>query len=370
MSSEQEEIVDLSNPEVVELYRKAGEITNNALTKVIAAVKAGEIVRRLCELGDKSILDQLAKTHSKSEKGIAFPTCISINNACGHFCPLKADKDVPLKSGDVVKIELGTQISGFIAISAYTVIVPSTKEPEVSDKRADVVAAAYTACDAAKRMVRPGTKSTDIAKVIKLVAEEYGVHCVQNVLSHSMEQYLIDGEQYFDQQPKEGDSKIPEFAIDENSVFVIDVMMSTGEGKPKPRDTKTTVYKRANDQQYYLKLQASRALFNDINKKAPAFPFALRTICDDEKKAKLGLTEMVQHDLVDPYPVLYEADGEFVARFQTTVLCTKTQTSPLTNLALPANVKSTKTVSNEEVKKALALSTKKRKAAKKAAEKK
>ena len=76
---------------------------------------------------------------------------------------------------------------------------------------------------------------------------------------------------------------------------------------------------------------------------------------------------MAQHDLIEPYPVLFEADGEFVARFQTTVLCTKTQTSPLCNLALSANIKSTKTVSNEEVKKALALSTKKRKAAKKVA---
>ena len=370
MESEQEEILDLSNPEVVELYRKAGEITNNALTKVIAAVKAGVSVLHLCETGDKAILDQLAKTHAKSEKGIAFPTCVSINNVCGHFCPLKSDKEVTLKAGDVVKIELGTQISGFVALSAYTVAVPSVKEPEVNDKRADVIAAAYTACDAAKRMVRPGMKSAEISKVINLVAQEYGVHCVQNVLSHTMEQYLIDGEHYFDQQPKEGDEKIPEFAIEENSVFVVDVMMSTGEGKAKLRDTKTTVYKRANEEPYYLKLQASRALFTEINKKAPAFPFAIRTICDDEKKAKLGLSEMVQHDLVDPYPVLYEADGEFVARFQTTVLCTKTQTSPLCNLALSANIKSTKTVSNEEVKKALALSTKKRKTVKKTAPKK
>ena len=224
------EVVDLSNPEVVELYRKAGEIASNALSKVVAAVKAGVSVLHLCETGDKAILDQLAKTHAKSEKGIAFPTCVSINNVCGHFCPLKSDKEVTLKAGDVVKIELGAQISGFAALNAFTVVVSSPKEPEVSDKRADVVAAAYTACDAAKRMVRPGVKNSEITKVIDLVAQEYGVQLVEGVLSHNMEQYIIDGDKVIIQAPKQ-DQKVEEFAIEENSVFTIDVLMTTGQGK-------------------------------------------------------------------------------------------------------------------------------------------
>ena len=37
------------------------------------------------------------------EKGIAFPTCISINNCCGHFSPLKEDS-INLKKGDVAKM--------------------------------------------------------------------------------------------------------------------------------------------------------------------------------------------------------------------------------------------------------------------------
>ena len=36
--------------------------------------------------------------------GIAFPTCISVNNCVCHFSPLKSDADVTLHTGDLVKM--------------------------------------------------------------------------------------------------------------------------------------------------------------------------------------------------------------------------------------------------------------------------
>jgi methionine aminopeptidase len=36
--------------------------------------------------------------------GIAFPTCVSVNNCICHFSPLKSDPDVTIKNGDVVKM--------------------------------------------------------------------------------------------------------------------------------------------------------------------------------------------------------------------------------------------------------------------------
>jgi methionine aminopeptidase len=38
------------------------------------------------------------------KKGIAFPTCVSVNNCVCHFSPLASDTDVELKDGDVVKM--------------------------------------------------------------------------------------------------------------------------------------------------------------------------------------------------------------------------------------------------------------------------
>jgi methionine aminopeptidase len=62
------------------------------------------------------------------EKGMAFPTCISINEICGHYSPLISDakeKEAEigiLKEGDVVKIDLGVHIDGYIALVGHTVV--------------------------------------------------------------------------------------------------------------------------------------------------------------------------------------------------------------------------------------------------------
>ena len=58
----------------------------------------------------------------KIEKGIAFPTCISVNEIVGHFSPLKGESR-QLKAGDVAKIDMAVQIDGFIAAAAHTIII-------------------------------------------------------------------------------------------------------------------------------------------------------------------------------------------------------------------------------------------------------
>ena len=65
----------------------------------------GKSVAELCAAGDELINKELAPKYKgkKVEKGIAFPTCLSLNNCCGHFSPLKEDS-IDLKEGDVVKM--------------------------------------------------------------------------------------------------------------------------------------------------------------------------------------------------------------------------------------------------------------------------
>jgi len=83
------------------------------------------------------------------------------------------------------------------------------------------------------------------------------------------------------------------------------MQMSTGEGKAKVLDEKeTTVYKRALDQEYKLKLKASRSIFSEINKRYPTMPFTVRSL--DSKQSRLGLVECLNHGLLHPYPVLHE----------------------------------------------------------------
>jgi methionine aminopeptidase len=74
---------------------------------LIEKCKAEESVRNLCELGDNGINDETSKVFKKEKdlkKGIAFPTCVSVNNTICHFSPLKSEVDYVLKDGDVVKL--------------------------------------------------------------------------------------------------------------------------------------------------------------------------------------------------------------------------------------------------------------------------
>jgi hypothetical protein len=81
--------------------------------------------------------------------------------------------------------------------------------------------------------------------------------------------------------------------------------VSSGEGKTRVLDEReTTVYKRALDQEYKLKLKASRSIFSEINKKYPTMPFSVRGL--DSKQSRLGLVECLNHGLLHPYPVLHE----------------------------------------------------------------
>ncbi len=49
-------------------------------------------------------------------------------------------------------------------------------------------------------------------------------------------------------------------------------------------------------------MKTSRAVFSEVQKKAGAFPFNIRAF-EDEKRARMGLQEAVQHSLVKPYEV-------------------------------------------------------------------
>ena len=119
------------------------------------------------------------------------------------------------------------------------------------------------------------------------------------------------------------------FKFEPNEVYAVDIAFSTGDGKPKEKDAKTTVYKRAVEQNYRLKMKASRYLFNEINKKYPSLPFSI-TSFDDLRQAKMGTVECTKHDLLHTYPVLYEKEGDFVAHVKFTVFVMEKKTSQIT----------------------------------------
>ena len=102
--------------------------------------------------------------------------------------------------------------------------------------------------------------------------------------------------------------------------------------QPKLLDEKqTTVYKKDADVNYQLKMKASRFIFSEIKENFPHMPFTARCLFYllkhlihimsaanvtweyrslEEKRARLGLVECVNHGHLLPYPVLYEKPGK------------------------------------------------------------
>lgn len=100
-----EEVQNPSNSEVLTKYRTAGEIANDAIKAVAALLKPGVKIVEACQAGDDLIESRTKSIYNKGkvEKGLAFPTCISVNNVVGHFSPL-SNNDAVIKAGDIVKM--------------------------------------------------------------------------------------------------------------------------------------------------------------------------------------------------------------------------------------------------------------------------
>jgi len=264
----------------VEKYKAAADVANRVLIAVLEYIQPGLGVLEVCTFGDKQIEEAVQNCLKKvKHKGIAFPTCISLNNCAGHMSPLPEDPAVTINTGDLVKVQLGVHVDGFPCLASHTWIVGQTAP--AAGRMADVVCAAYYASECALRLVRPGKKNTDITNIIRKCADAFRVQPLEGVLSHQMKHNCIDANNVIINRP-DVDQQVDEFTFEINQVYCLDVVMSTGDGKAREINSRTTVFKRAVDRNYQLKLQASRQILAEINTKFPNHAFSLRSL--DEKK--------------------------------------------------------------------------------------
>lgn len=126
-------------------------------------------------------------------------------------------------------------------------------------------------------------------------------------------------------------------------------MISSGEGKTRTLETRTTIFKRNMDVNYPLKMKASRSTLAEVNTMFGGMAFSLRQ-CADETTSRMGLQECVNHDLIMPFTVLHEKDDAFVAHFLYTVLLTSSGTQKITEFPWNQDlIKSEKSLTNPDV---------------------
>uniref|UniRef100_A0A8B9FBP8 Peptidase M24 domain-containing protein n=1 Tax=Amazona collaria TaxID=241587 RepID=A0A8B9FBP8_9PSIT len=235
--SGEEEAAELTIAEdlVVTKYKMGGDIANRVLRAVLDAANSGASVLCLCEKGDSMIMEETGKIFKKEKemkKGIAFPTSISVNNCVCHFSPLKSDQDYILKDGDLVKVDLGVHVDGFIANVAHSFVIEASKEKPVSGRKADVIKAAHLCAEAALRLVKPGNQNTQVTEAWNKIAHSFHCTPIEGMLSHQLKQHVIDGEKTIIQNPTDQQKKDHEKAeFEVHEVYAVDVLVSSGEGK-------------------------------------------------------------------------------------------------------------------------------------------
>jgi len=362
-------------------YKTAAEIVNTAVKKLVTLCVEGAKILDICVEGDKLIEEGTGAVYNKSVKGVkvakglAFPTCVSVNNCVAHFSPLASDplSSQVLAKDDVVKVHVGAQIDGFAAISAETIVVGASADEPVTGRRADVIQAAWHAAEAAMRIVKVGNKNWAVTEAVAKVAAAWGCKPVEGMLSCQQSQNVIDGKKRIILNPSESQKKEFEtITFAENEVYGVDILISSGEdGKARLEESKTTVYQKDSNVTYQLKMKTSRAVFSEVQKKAGAFPFNIRSL-EDEKRSRLGLTEAVQHGLVKPYEVIYAPQNTFVAGFHFTIALLPAGPALITQPPVwykPELVKSDKELEDPELKELITKKLREDKKSKKKAKK-
>lgn len=113
----------------------------------------------------------------------AFPAQVSRNHIAAHYCSPPGDTSV-VQEGDIVKIDLGTHVDGFVTDNATTVDLRGGPDSAL-------VAASRTALENAIALMGPGASITEIGRQIERTITAFGFQPIRNLTGHGVARYVI-----------------------------------------------------------------------------------------------------------------------------------------------------------------------------------
>ena len=166
------------SPAEIEAMKEAGRISAKVLREVGSHVRPGVSTLEL---------DRLAETLIRLEGGIpafkgygGFPgsICASVNEQIVHGIP---SADVILKEGDIISIDTGATVDGWVGDNAWTFPVGKVS-PEVKKLLDTTEKCMWAGLDAA----RPGNHLGDIGFAVQSIAEAEGYGVVREYVGHGI----------------------------------------------------------------------------------------------------------------------------------------------------------------------------------------
>ncbi|SCM10607.1 proliferation-associated protein 2g4, putative [Plasmodium chabaudi adami] len=338
----------------LEKYAFSGSIANLTLKKVIEKCVDGAKIYDLCEFGDKFMKAELEKVFTKKEKGnkiekgISFPVTINVNEVCNNYSP-SADCDETIKTGDIVKISLGCHIDGHISMVGHTIYVGSENE-SIEGPKAEILKNSHILAQLFLKSLKVGINASDITKNIQKACNDLKCNVISNCVTYQIKKYILEGSKFI-LLKENPENKVDDFQIQADDIYIIDVMVTTGDGKIKESDHKTTIYKREVQRNYQLKTNLGRSFINEVNKNHPIFPFHLKFL-EDQRATLIGIPEAMRHDLIKPYTVYTEKKKEYVSQFKYTVMVKEDGVKQFTGIKCPQinKCKTANTIQDEGLK--------------------
>jgi len=294
--------------------REAAEVHRQVRHDLQRWLKPGltmiEIAQRI-EAGTKKLVKA-----DGLKRGWGFPTGLSLNHCAAHWTPNYGDKTI-LQKSDVLKVDFGVQINGRIIDCAFT----WTFDPRYDDLLKAVKDATNTGIRTAGIDVRLSDIGAAIQEVMEsyevtLDGKTYPVKSIRNLNGHSIGLYRIHGGKSVP-IVKNGDNT----RMEEGEFYAIETFGSTGRGVVI-EDMETSHYmKNFTAPHRNIRMSKARELLHHIDTNFGTLAFCRRWLDDQGQKAYLlGLKNLVDMDIVQPYPPLCDIKGSYTAQYEHTFL--------------------------------------------------
>jgi methionyl aminopeptidase len=198
----------------IERMARAGEVVADALALLGEHARPGVTTQQLDELADEFIRSRGGTPTFKGYRGYPASICASPNSMVVHGIPSM----YALREGDILSVDVGVTLDGFVADSAYTFPIG-----EVSDEAEHLLEGCQAALAAGIEQCRVGNRLSDISHAIQVATEREGFSVVRSLVGHGVGRSMHEEPQI----PNFGEpGRGPQLA--EGMTFAIEPMINVG----------------------------------------------------------------------------------------------------------------------------------------------
>jgi methionyl aminopeptidase len=180
--------IRLKTPAEIDRMRAAGRLNAMALAAVRELLQPGVTTADLNAAAEEVLRKHGAYSPFKNYGHPPYPAsiCVSINEELVHGIPGKRK----LKEGDIVSVDCGTVLDGYVGDSAFTAGVG-----EISPLARKLLEVTEQALYVGIAMMRVGNKTGDISAAIQQFVEANGFHVTRQYTGHGVGRSMHEGPQ-------------------------------------------------------------------------------------------------------------------------------------------------------------------------------